>query len=52
MIVRVQREDFDVGGELAGLRARNPQVGAVAAFVGSVRDLNDGRRVARMMLEH
>lgn len=52
MIVRVQREDFDVGSELAGLRARNPQVGAVAAFVGSVRDLNDGQRVARMTLEH
>ncbi len=52
MSVSVQREDFDVGSELAALRARNPQVGAVAAFVGTVRDLNDGQLVARMTLEH
>jgi len=52
MPVRVQSEDFDVGAELAQLRAGRPEVGAVAAFVGLVRDLNDGSSVAEMVLEH
>jgi molybdopterin synthase catalytic subunit len=52
MTVRVQTEDFDVSRELAALRAGDPRVGAVAAFVGTVRDLNDAARVATMTLEH
>ena len=51
-IVRVQSADFDLGAEVAALRAGNPAVGAVAAFVGVVRDLNDGSDVATMTLEH
>ena len=52
MTVRVQMEDFDAGREIASLRQGNPQVGAVAAFVGVVRDMNDGNAVADMELEH
>ncbi len=52
MPVRVQREDFDVGAEIAKLRAHDPRVGAVATFVGVARDTNDGERVATMTLEH
>jgi molybdopterin synthase catalytic subunit len=52
MPVRVQTEDFDVGQELVALRAGDPRVGAVAAFVGTVRDVNDGAAVATMTLEH
>jgi molybdopterin synthase catalytic subunit len=52
MTVRVQHEDFDVSREIAALRRDNPQVGAVASFIGVVRDLNDGDRVAEMTLEH
>lgn len=52
MPVRVQREDFDLGAEVAALRAGNPKVGAVAAFVGLVRDLNDGSGVSTLRLEH
>lgn len=52
MTVRVQTEDFDVGAEIARLRAGNPRVGAVAAFIGTVRDLNDGQGVATLTLEH
>ena len=52
MPVRVQHEDFDVGAEIARLRAGNPKVGAVASFVGVVRDLNEGADVATMALEH
>jgi molybdopterin synthase catalytic subunit len=52
MTVRIQHEDFDVGREIAALRAGNAQIGAVASFIGVVRDLNDGDRVAAMTLEH
>jgi molybdopterin synthase catalytic subunit len=52
MTVRVQMADFDVARELDALRARDPKVGAVAAFIGTVRDLNDGSSVAAMTLEH
>lgn len=52
MTVRVQREDFDVGAEIAALRRANPKIGAVASFVGIVRDVNEGEAVQEMTLEH
>ena len=52
MPVRVQTADFDVGAEIAALRAGDPAVGAVAAFVGTVRDVNEGTGVVSMTLEH
>jgi molybdopterin synthase catalytic subunit len=52
MTVRVQTEDFDLTTEVAALRAQNPKIGAVACFVGTVRDLNDGSAVEAMELEH
>ena len=52
MAVRVQQEDFDVGVEIARLRAADRGVGAVATFVGIVRDLNDGTEVSALTLEH
>ena len=52
MPVRIQAADFDAGVELANLRAGDPKVGAVAAFIGTVRDVNDGSGVTAMTLEH
>lgn len=52
MPIRVQTEDFDLSTEVAALRANQPQVGAVAAFVGTVRDMNEGAGVSMMELEH
>lgn len=52
MAVRIQTADFDVSAEIAALRRGNPKVGAVASFVGVVRDVNDGGIVAGMTLEH
>ncbi|ODS97937.1 MAG: molybdenum cofactor biosynthesis protein MoaE [Lautropia sp. SCN 69-89] len=52
MPVRVQQHDFDVGAEIAALRAGNLNVGAVATFIGTVRDLNEGAGVSAMTLEH
>ena len=52
MPVRIQTEDFDISAEIARLREGNPKVGAVASFVGIVRDLNEGDAVDSLTLEH
>lgn len=52
MPVRVQEADFDLGAEIAALRAGRPNIGAVASFIGTVRDINDGAGVSEMELEH
>ena len=52
MHIRIQEADFDVGAELAALRAGDARVGALASFVGLVRDINDGSDVRGMRLEH
>lgn len=48
----VQTADFDLGAEVAALRAADAGTGAVAAFIGTVRDRNDGLGVSAMELEH
>jgi molybdopterin synthase catalytic subunit len=48
MTVRIQREDFDVGAEIARLAQGRTDVGAVATFTGICRD--DG--IEAMTLEH
>jgi molybdopterin synthase catalytic subunit len=52
MTVKVQEADFDLGAELAALRAGDARVGALASFLGLVRDINDGTSVSEMTLEH
>ena len=52
MTVRVQTADFDVGREIAALRAGDARVGAVASFIGTVRDVNDAAAVSTLTLEH
>ncbi len=49
---RVQHEDFDVGAEIARLRAGRDEVGAVASFVGTVRASSGGAALESMTLEH
>ena len=49
---RVQAEAFDAGLEIARLTEGRRDVGAVATFIGYVRDLNEGSGVSRMTLEH
>lgn len=50
--VRVQQEDFDVAAEIAQMRAGSTRIGAIAAFIGLVRDLNEGDEVRTLTLEH
>ena len=51
--VTIQTDDFDVGVEVAALRRGDLAVGAVASFVGTVRDRNGpDTSVSAMELEH
>jgi molybdopterin synthase catalytic subunit len=50
--VRVQNEDFDIGRALESLTRGRRDVGALASFVGLVRDANDRSAVSGMTLEH
>ncbi len=52
MSVSVQQEPFDVGREIATLTSGDKSIGAVASFVGLVRDMNEGDTVSQMTLEH
>lgn len=52
MNVRVQTADFDVAQELARLRGSDTGVGAIASFVGTVRDVNESAPIHGMILEH
>ena len=50
--VSVQEQLFDTGAEIAAMTSGNRGVGAVASFIGLVRDANDGSDIAAMTLEH
>jgi molybdopterin synthase catalytic subunit len=51
-MIKVQREDFDIGAELARLTDGNTKIGGLATFVGLVRDLAEKGEVSAMTLEH
>lgn len=51
-MIRVQRDDFDLGAELAALTAGNPRIGGLCSFVGLVRDMAGGEQIGAMTLEH
>jgi len=52
MPVRVQTGDFDIGEEIAQLRVGDRGVGAIASFIGTVRDVNDASTITGLTLEH
>lgn len=52
MKINVRDKDFDVGAEIAALRGGRTDIGAIAAFIGLMRDFNDGAAVHAMSLEH
>jgi molybdopterin synthase catalytic subunit len=51
-MISIRREDFDAAAELNALRQTGTGVGAIASFVGIMRDFNDGTAVSAMELEH
>ena len=55
-MIRVQREDFDLAAELKALTAGRCDIGALASFVGLVRDMapveGKAEAIRAMTLEH
>jgi len=51
-MIRVQREDFDLGAELKVLTAGNHGIGGLCSFVGLVRDMAGDEKIGAMTLEH
>jgi molybdopterin synthase catalytic subunit len=49
-VIRVQQEDFDIGAEIARLKAGRSDIGAIVAFVGTLRDQSGS--IDEMTLEH
>ncbi len=49
-MIRVQHEDFDIGAEIAALKAGRSDIGAIVSFIGTVRDRQGA--VSAMTLEH
>jgi molybdopterin synthase catalytic subunit len=49
-VIRVQPEDFDIGAEIAALKAGRSDIGAIFSFIGTVRDQHGA--VSEMTLEH
>jgi len=52
MTIQIQTEAFNLNELNSGLHAEDHSVGAVATFVGYVRDINQGEKVSSLFLEH
>lgn len=52
MSVRVQRDDFDIGAEIARIGKEGHDVGGIASFVGIVRGGDGEGAIDAMTLEH
>lgn len=51
-MIRVQREDFDVGAEIERLTQGQHGIGGIVSFLGVVRDGSGESRIGAMTLEH
>jgi molybdopterin synthase catalytic subunit len=52
MAIRLQREDFDAGAEVAALTRGRTDIGAVVTFTGICRGDESGDPIAALTLEH
>jgi molybdopterin synthase catalytic subunit len=50
--VRIQTDDFDLSAEVRAMRRKDSNVGAVVAFVGTVRDRSGEQGLCTIELEH
>ena len=51
-MIRVQKEDFDIGGEISKILKSSTEIGGLASFVGTVREYSGGDKLRTMTLEH
>ena len=51
-MIRVQKEDFDIGGEISKILKSNTEIGGLSSFVGIVREYSGDDQIRTMTLEH
>jgi molybdopterin synthase catalytic subunit len=51
-VIKLQQEDFDVGAEIAKVKAGRSDIGAIVAFLGTVRDRAGDLAVEEITIEH
>lgn len=51
-MIKVQREDFDIGGEISRMTKDSTAIGGLTCFVGLVRDIAGDAKITSMTLEH
>lgn len=51
-MIRVQQEPFDIGAEIAALKAGRTDIGAIVTFTGAVRGESAAGPIDQMTLEH
>jgi molybdopterin synthase catalytic subunit len=52
MTIRIQKEPFSVEQEIEGLKRSSDSIGAIVTFLGTTRDISQGRQVAKLEFEH
>ena len=50
-MARIQKEDFDTGGEIRRLTANDQRVGGVVTFIGVARGQSRGEEIVRLEFE-
>ena len=51
-MIRVQKEDFDIGSEISKILKSNTEIGGLSSFVGVVREYSGDDQIKTMTLEH
>ena len=51
MMIKIQKENFNLEDEINFIKSQNSKIGAVSTFVGYVRDINNNKNVKSISLE-
>lgn len=51
-MIRVQQEPFDIGAEVAAVKAVSTSIGGIVVFVGTARDISKGKQIEWLEFEH
>ncbi len=52
MTLSIQTSDFDIGAEIRQLQELCPGAGALASFLGTVRDMSEETAITQLWIEH
>ena len=50
-MIKIQKEDFNLEDEINSIKYKYSNIGAISTFIGSVRDINENKKVRSLNLE-